>query len=414
MRKAVVSVAALVGLLGWGVLALGEDKKGKGKPAPDKKKSDPKLADLLAEAQKNSSDLRVAEARLLLARAELDRARKQVLQQVATLYQELEGAKALARVYEREFKRISQLREDQGLISDADYQIARKQMIRSKVEVATLEARMAALLGRSPLKKTEKGLARLRELAAEKLYRADQELIYAALREQLAARRIVKGSVADKLRKALDAKLKPKFDNSPLGDVLDFLEMRVPGLSFRILGKDTKGVTLRDLAIDLRLKTEVPVGAVIQAIQDAHPDLRFAVREYGVLVTVKDRLPPDAVLLYDFWKHGGKDKDAVVNAGKNPRRPVKNNPPRKNVRGTVKAVDRENLLVTITIGSDAGLKKGHTLEVFRLGANNKSSVYLGRIVILEVKAKAAVAKRLGQRKLPVKPGDQVASKLTGN
>ena len=50
------------------------------------------------------------------------------------------------------------------------------------------------------------------------------------------------------------------------------------------------------------------MGAVLQAIQDTVPDLRFVVRDYGVLVTSEDQLPPRAILVEDFWKADGGKK----------------------------------------------------------------------------------------------------------
>src|SRR5262249_42227637 len=54
-------------------------------------------------------------------------------------------------------------------------------------------------------------------------------------------------------------------------------------------------------------------------------------------------------------------------------------PPPQDVEGLVKKA--EGNLVTISIGSDAGIQRDHVLQVFRLGANPK---YLGRIRIVEV------------------------------
>jgi hypothetical protein len=71
-------------------------------------------------------------------------------------------------------------------------------------------------------------------------------------------------------------------------------------------------------------------------------------------------------------------------------------------------------LIKISIGSDAGLTKGHTLEVFRLSAVATQSKYLGTVRILEVTPNEAVAQ-------PVKPlsdkpiaGDRVASRILGS
>ncbi len=79
----------------------------------------------------------------------------------------------------------------------------------------------------------------------------------------------------------------------------------------------------------------------------------------------------------------------------------------------VKSVDASGL-VTINIGSDAGLAKGHTLELFRLHAENPSqSKYLGTLRILDVKATEAVGQPVGRLAAPPKAGDRVASRILG-
>jgi hypothetical protein len=89
------------------------------------------------------------------------------------------------------------------------------------------------------------------------------------------------------------------------------------------------------------------------------------------------------------------------------------NPPPDNIEGMVKATDASGL-IKISIGSDAGLTKGHTLEVFRLSAVATQSKYLGTVRILDVTPNEAVAQ-------PVKPlsdkpiaGDRVASRILGS
>jgi hypothetical protein len=86
------------------------------------------------------------------------------------------------------------------------------------------------------------------------------------------------------------------------------------------------------------------------------------------------------------------------------------NPPPDNVEGLVRRA--EGNLVTITIGSDAGLQRGHTLEVFRYGQNPR---YIGRIRIVEVTPTQAVGQATGRMTAPMAVGDRVASRiLTGN
>jgi hypothetical protein len=91
-----------------------------------------------------------------------------------------------------------------------------------------------------------------------------------------------------------------------------------------------------------------------------------------------------------------------------PNRP---NPPPGPVQGVVEKVDPKDGLVEISLGADAGLKKYHTLEAFRL---RPQAQYLGRIRIVEVFPHKAIG-RLVRTPLtaarPLQQGDQVASSL---
>ena len=58
---------------------------------------------------------------------------------------------------------------------------------------------------------------------------------------------------------------------------------------------------------------------------------------------------------------------------------------RKNNRGNVE-------LVEITIGSDDGVQKGHTLQVYRSGDGQKSSDYLGDIELVDVSSDSAIGR----------------------
>ncbi len=87
------------------------------------------------------------------------------------------------------------------------------------------------------------------------------------------------------------------------------------------------------------------------------------------------------------------------------------NPPPENVEGLIKATDPGSGLVTITIGSDAGLSKGNTLEVFRLADVPSQSKYLGTIRIRNVTPSEAVGELVSRPSAPLQKGDIVASHI---
>jgi hypothetical protein len=84
------------------------------------------------------------------------------------------------------------------------------------------------------------------------------------------------------------------------------------------------------------------------------------------------------------------------------------NRPPKDLEGIVMEVEEKNGLVKISVGSDSGLEKGHTLDVYRLKPAPK---YLGQIEIVEVTATSAVAKPVGKSRETIQKGDSVSSGL---
>jgi hypothetical protein len=85
-------------------------------------------------------------------------------------------------------------------------------------------------------------------------------------------------------------------------------------------------------------------------------------------------------------------------------------PPPK-IDGVVRAATPEGL-VEISLGSDDGIMKGHTLEVYREGTTANATKYLGRIEILSTKADVAVGKVIPQfRRGNIEKDDRVATRL---
>lgn len=86
-------------------------------------------------------------------------------------------------------------------------------------------------------------------------------------------------------------------------------------------------------------------------------------------------------------------------------------PPPEDVEGVIMDTDPKSGLVTVSIGSDAGITKGNTLEVYRLKPEPK---YLGTIRILEVNAHEAVGRPTAAQKAGMlQKGDRVASSILG-
>ncbi len=105
-------------------------------------------------------------------------------------------------------------------------------------------------------------------------------------------------------------------------------------------------------------------------------------------------------------KGGGRGGQAVARVGG-----AAHNPPPEDVRGVIKALDAQSGLVTVTIGSDAGLGVGNTLEAYRF---KPKPTYLGTIQIIDVRHNEAVGKLTNpQKRGLVQIGDEVASRIMG-
>jgi hypothetical protein len=225
-----------------------------------------------------------------------------------------------------------------------------------------------------------------------------------------------RGALADKIRHALDTAVSLDIKDKPLAEALKAIQQKTPGVPFHTVLPPPDDLLSQE-KVTLQLE-QVPLGAALQALEDSFPDqrtvgshdgLRLAVREYGILVTSNRMLPAGATLLHNFWKGQADNKGAGTGgphqaAGKTPD---KNAPPAP-VEGVVKAVDPSGLVV-ISIGSDAGLSKGNTLEVYRL---KPKPMYLGTLQIVDVRSKEATGKPTATRGRAIQVGDQVASEVT--
>ena len=96
---------------------------------------------------------------------------------------------------------------------------------------------------------------------------------------------------------------------------------------------------------------------------------------------------------------GGSDKTVTTAGGKR-------NPPGTPLEGKVLRADASGL-VQISLGSDFGLERGHTLELFRLSPPK----YIGVVKVIEVNSKDAVAQPVGALNDRPLAGDTVASQI---
>jgi hypothetical protein len=257
------------------------------------------LEDLISRALKENPDIRVGEAKVKEAEAELSRTRMTVAQKVIAFHASLVTTRKLVEEGEDRLKAITKLVAN-GTTSQKDLREAELSLTQAKAELARLEAELPYLLGQSP--RTGKAEGTSADAAERLLYWRALEKAGAAYDHAFPVEKVA-GSIADKVRKALDAPITLKANAKQIGDWLDFFKDKM-GVSFLdMLPQEVKGQS-----VSLGLSEPVPTGAALQAFSDL-TGLRFAVREYGILVTKGD-LPPGSVPLHVFWKSGSAQEKA--------------------------------------------------------------------------------------------------------
>jgi hypothetical protein len=403
MRTRVVETAALALLLTGAALAPGQAPA---KPAetPKEAPAKSKLEEMLAQALKDNPDIRVAAAKLAEAEAELNRVRLQVAQKVVAYHSALDLARSDLRAAEAALARLDRL--GSKLVSREELGAAQTAIINAKAKLAAVEAEAPYLVGKQP--QPTWGWKKPDADAAEAAYRDAYRLLSSALESRrhtmtgtlTLTDAAVRGPTADKIRKALDRPITLRLTDAPPDEAVRLLRQSSPDLPIHFV----KGVGApAKVTMDLR---DVPLGAALEWLEDSLPGHRAVVREYGILINPPDRVvPPGAALLHDFWKGKREDKDQPPPTGAGAK-----NPPPDQVEGVIRSVDKEGL-VKVSLGSDAGLAKGHTLEVFRL---KPKPVYVGTVRILEVTATEAVGRPVGRMRAPPQEGDNVISTTRGS
>jgi hypothetical protein len=401
-----VEASALAALLLTACLAHGQADPNKPEdPKVNRWEKTPKskLEEWLEQALRHNPDIRVAEAKVREAEAELNRTRLSVAQKVAALYAAQEAARKSVESAEIAYQ-IAQEGYKAGRTTAADLAQARGFLIVAKADLAKAEAELPYLLGKTPGSdedKTQTALALAAFFAAARdgdRSSADKRAVEAGLR-WLKAHQVPETSTTEALRKALDRPVTLDYKKASVRKILEEL--------FENAGISVHMKVIPEGVVTLSVKETLPLGAALQLVQDSSSSpVRLVVREYGVLVTDAKELPDGAVFLNDFWKSKPVDEKKGDGPG------TTGNPPKEKIEGQVISVDEKSGLVKLNRGSDAGLERGHTLEVYRLSP--AAVKYLGRVRILETTPKEAVAQPVGKLSAPLEKGDLFANRLGGD
>jgi hypothetical protein len=276
------------------------------------------LEDLLQQALKSNPDIRAAEAKVREAEAALNQVRMQVMQKIVGSNHRINMLKVEVAHLQKHQHTLEKLMK-QGVMSDEKLREAEVQMQKARAELAKAEAEMPFLLGQAPrgVLGTHLGLwadstLRAQDPNSQKLdcpYLQRAPVVSGQnqcaqchhLSERIVtiaptAAPVIGLARADSIRRALNEPTKVQFQNVTVRELLDYFRERVKGVNFH------QAVALPEKwDMSLKLPEQVPLGAVFQLLEDQY-GWRFVVREYGIVVVDRTRVPPGAVFLQNIWK----------------------------------------------------------------------------------------------------------------
>ncbi|HEV2948149.1 MAG TPA: hypothetical protein VGX70_12290 [Gemmataceae bacterium] len=299
-----------------------------GQPAKPAQAAEPTLEEMLNKALKDNPDIRVAEAKVREADAELNRTRLQVTQKVLAFHHARESQKAIIKVAEEDLQRIQKLEANKA-VSQEEVKQAQQRLSASKAKLAEIEAEMPYLLGQqqrlavgsatiSPegkwLISNTDGTVKLWESTIINptkpsdikwqtpiLENSNSNFIDSGIFQfigQVNQATKETGTIADKVRKALETQVTVDYKQRTVHDILEDLKKKVPGLSIH----DLSGVS--QIVINLHIDGQVPLRTALEMLEDTgsvlHQSessgrLSFVLRDYGLLFAPNGNLPSDAV-----------------------------------------------------------------------------------------------------------------------
>jgi hypothetical protein len=255
------------------------------------------LDELMALAVRNNGDIRVAESKVRQAEAEFYRTRTAVLNKIAVLQQEIRARAAAADEAAARYQRDVQLAKNANAISAAEVSASRSAMTKFMADLAVAQAELDGLVGKHAEKAGE----------ADRLFKMGVlpmgvHLVPPGAKGGLmlpsGPASTVPAPLAEKLRKALNAPVKPgDIGQVSAADVIKLLRDATKGAN--VLGP-TKDSGVNPL---LHLPESIPVGAFYQWAEDQF-GWRFVVRDYGIVAMDRNDITLGAVLLLEFWRMG--------------------------------------------------------------------------------------------------------------
>ena len=248
------------------LLPASADKKAGEKQARNAAPMTMDLDKLVRLALRNNPDIAVAEARVREAEAELARIRLQVTREVVGLRQALESHTALKELSQNRRERLKlqvkvtmqqfragDVQQTAVLAAEQALKMAEEEVVRNEAKLAELRTQLPYLTGNKTNTITASGNA-------------------------------IRSAAQQRLLRALAAPTPVNYKNVPIKDLIEFLK-KLHGIQFVVEGSTEKllrsTITLRSEDASLRV--------VLQQIEDRNPELKFYVRDYGILLGPKGK-----------------------------------------------------------------------------------------------------------------------------
>lgn len=248
----------------------------------------PPLEELLERAMHSNAEIVVARTQAELAKAQLSLVQMKVARETVALHSELTAQTEKIRLIR------AQLKASQG---GKDAMVS---LIDAEAKLAEIQAHMLFLTGQSMPGRSVSGHPTAARPALE------------------AARPLLQSPLGQKIRDALGETTSLEFVEHPLGEIGEYLSevMEIP-----IVVDES----VQDLPITLIL--EVPFAAATQSMEDVCPQVRFVIREYGILITSSEVAAQRQFLsVIDFWNlTAGMTKDGQTD----PKPEAKGETPKK-------------------------------------------------------------------------------------
>jgi hypothetical protein len=282
-----------------------ESKKGDPKPKEPAKPAPGSLEDTLDKALRSSGDIRAAEAKVRESEAELNRVRQQVLTKATALHADLNVAKRMLVVAEQSNNAL------QTAPGKGESMLAARAMAEKyRGEVEKLETELKSLRGEFAIRPYGNASFAafsddLHSIRAQDMSRGSFELRWMDEVYDLASRApkatapappSIQPAMLERVKKLLDQEIEFAVGNVSISDSMEkLMELANSDVPVRDLYRAGDGGTVT-------IAGKLTVGAIMQAIEDSDPNVQIVVRDYGLLLTTRERVPSGAVRVQDLWK----------------------------------------------------------------------------------------------------------------